>query len=69
MFRRELMRLSEDLSDQGPLLAWTRLCEAMVQEGLEELLDGVYPAAPEGEVTPEMAERGIGAVGAVQLPE
>ena len=40
----------------------------MVQEGLEDLLDSVYPAAPEGEMTPEMAERGIGAVGAVQLP-
>ena len=34
VFRRELMRLSEDLRDQGPLLAWTVLCEAMVQEGV-----------------------------------
>ena len=40
-----------------------------MQEGPHELLDGVYPAAPEGEVTPEMAEKGIGAVGAVPLPE
>ena len=40
-----------------------------MQEGLQELVDGVYPAAPEGEVTPEMTERGIGAVGAVPLPE
>ena len=33
-----------------------------MQEGLQELLDGIYPAAPEGEVNPEMAEKGIGAV-------
>ena len=52
MFCREPMRLSEDLRDHGPLLAWTGLCEAIVQEELEELLNGVYPAAPKGEVTP-----------------
>ena len=45
------------------------MCEAVVQDGLQELLDGVYPAAPEGEVTADMAERGIGVVGAVKLPE
>ena len=69
VFHRELMRLNEVLHDPGPLLARAGLCEAMVHEGLQELLDSVHPAAPEGEVTPEMAERGIGEVGAVRLPE
>ena len=69
VFRREVFQLSEDLRDDKPLLTWVHLCEAMVMEGLRELLDGVYPAVPEGEVTPEMAKKGIGSVGAVPLPE
>ena len=69
VFRREVFQLSEDLRDDRPLLTWMHLCEAMVMEGLRELLDGIYPAVPEGEVTPEMAQKGIGSVGAVPLPE
>ena len=69
VFRREVFRLSEYLRDDKPLLTWMHLCEAMVMEGLRELLDGIYPAVPEGEVTPEMAQKGIGSVGAVPLPE
>ena len=65
VFRREVFQLSEDLRDDKPLLTWVHLCEAMVMEGLRELLDGIYPAVPEGEVTPEMAKKGIGSVGAV----
>ena len=68
VFRREVLQLSEDLRDDKPLLTWVHLCEAMVMEGLRELLDGIYPAVPEGEVTPEMAAKGIGSVGAVPLP-
>ena len=69
VFRREVFQLSEDLRDDKPLLTWMHLCEAMVMKGLRELLDGIYPAVPEGEVTPEMAQKGIGSVGAVPLPE
>ena len=69
VFRREVFQLSEDLRDDKPLLTWMHLCEAMVMEGLRELLDGIYPAVSEGEVTPEMAQKGIGSVGAVPLPE
>ena len=52
VFRREVFQLSEDLRDDKPLLTWMHLCEAMVMEGLRELLDGIHPAVPEGEVTP-----------------
>ena len=69
VFRRELFQLSEDLRDDKPLLTWVHLSGAMVMDGLRKLLDGIYPAVPEGEVTPEMAKKGIGSVGAVPLPE
>ena len=69
VFRREVFQLSEDLRDDKPLLTWVHLCEAMVMEGLRELVDSIYPAVPEGEVTPEMARKGIRSVGAVPLPE
>ena len=69
VFRRQVFPLSEDLRHNKALLTWMHLCEATVMEGLRELLDGIYPAVLEGEVTPEMAEKGIGTVGTVSLPE